>query len=474
MDGFKIDKVPIKDLVLWDENARFPDKYFSESQIELIHFFLSKKDFKIKDLASTIVADFDLPQLEKIIVFNTGEELQVLEGNRRITAYKLLIDPVLAGDKKLTAFFEELKKKISITENTLLECLITDSKEQGLRYIDRKHANGNNEVGWGDTERAHYNIRRGNAKKDEKFKIALAKVIRELDLPESLQEMVLGPGFVTTFYRIINSSPAWKMFGFRLDDNDELVSSDPDFKEKLKVIILNVIDKHDNSGKNKIDSRTMNKNDDIEKYIKSIDDEDFQKVEASVEAKTTPDLFGTQRANVSPKSVNKKANPKSISRSYLIPKTCILQIRETKINNVYLELKDDLLLDDSTKAVPNAVGVLFRVFLEISLDYFLEKEGISVSPNDTINIKIPKVTAILKASGSATDQQLRSISKVGSSTNSATNSDLLSIENFHQYVHSYKEQPTSSDLKLKWDNLQEFFEILWSYLENKAQKKDKK
>lgn len=470
VNRFKNDKVPIKDLVLWDENARFPDKYFSESQKELIHYFLSKKDFKIKELAKSVVNDFDLPQVEKVIVYDTGDELKVLEGNRRLTVYKLLIDPILAGNDKLVSFFEGLKEKISISEDTLIECLITKNKEQGLRYIDRKHAKGNNEVNWGDTERAHYNKRRGKAKKDELFKIALAKIIRELSIPESLQEKVLGAGYVTTFYRIINSSPAWKIFGFKLNKKDELESLVPDFKEKLKVIILNVLNKTDFDG-NKIDSRSMNKNDEIESYLKSIKKDQFKLVEKEIDEKVTPDLFGTPTVNVPTKKVTKKSNPKSTSRKHLIPKTCILQIRETKINNVYLELRDDLLLDDSNNAVPNAVGVLFRVFLEISLDHFLEKEGLTVGQNDKISKKIPKVTAILKASNYANDRQLKSISKVGSTTNSSTNSDLLSIENFHQYVHSYKEQPTSSDLKLKWDNLQEFFEILWEYSEDKAQGK---
>ena len=31
-------EIPLKDLALWDENARFPDKYFSRSERELINY----------------------------------------------------------------------------------------------------------------------------------------------------------------------------------------------------------------------------------------------------------------------------------------------------------------------------------------------------------------------------------------------------------------------------------------------------
>ena len=123
----------------------------------------------------------------------------------------------------------------------------------------------------------------------------------------------------------------------------------------------------------------------------------------------------------------------------------------------------DLLLDDSPKAVPNAVGVLFRVFLEISIDYFLEKEGVTL-PNDTkLSGKITKCSELLEANGTATKKQLTNIRKVATDKN-----HILCIQNFHDYLHSYKSQPSSSDLKLKWDNLEEFFQILWDYSFKKA------
>lgn len=464
--NFRKEQIALKDLKLWDENARFPDKYFNKPDKELISYFLSKKDYKIRDFAEAVVADFDLPQSEKLIVYDSGNGLVVLEGNRRVTAYKLLLDPTLTDDESLQGFFRELKSKIEIDENSLLECLVTEDKEQGLRYIDRKHANGNNEVGWGDTERAHYNKRRGNAKKDELFKIALAKVIKDLDFPEALKEQVLGFGFVTTFYRILNSSPAWDLFGFSLNDDGDLVSTDPDFKEKLKVIILNVLEQQDFEG-NKINSRSLNKNEDIEGYLGSIKKEDAKKAEEKIEDKTQEDIFGQETIQVT-KTDARRSNPKSTSRSYLIPKTCILTIDETKINNVYRELKDDLLLDDSNKAVPNAVGVLFRVFLEITLDFFLDKEGIAINPDTKLAGKITKVADHMETSNIATKNQLKNIRRVA-----IANTSILSIDGFHDYVHSYKAQPGSSDLKQKWDNLQEFFELLWNYIKNKSSTKTK-
>ncbi len=95
MKKWKKEEITIKDLSLWDENPRFPQEYFSKSEEELIEYFLAKKELKIPDFAKEVANDFDLPQLEKIVVLELNGKKIVLEGNRRITTYKLLANPGL-------------------------------------------------------------------------------------------------------------------------------------------------------------------------------------------------------------------------------------------------------------------------------------------------------------------------------------------------------------------------------------------
>lgn len=455
--NIKTRNITIKDLTLWDENARFPDKYFNSEEAVLVSYFLSKPDFRIKPLIEAIIKDFDLPQLEKLVVWNDNGQNVVLEGNRRLTAYKLLSNPELTTNDSLKKFLQEGKSKINISENFSLECLMTDDKEDGLRYIDRKHNNGNNEVNWQDSERAHYSVRRGSKNVGELLKIGITKIVRELDLPDEMKEQILGKGYVTTFFRFIISTPAKREYGYAVTDSGELTIKDPDFKEKLKVIIYSVLNKKDFKG-NEVDSRALNKKDKIEEFIKSVKVEDSVKVDEEIKKNTTVNIFGDKTIKVGSGSKKQRILPKSTNRSYLIPNRCRLSIPETKINNIYLELRNDLLLNDSSKAVPNAVGVLFRVFLEISIDYFLEREGLTL-PNETkLSGKITKSTEILEAKSIASKKQLTNIRKVATDKN-----NILGIQNFHDYIHSYKTQPSSSDLKLKWDNLEEFFQIIWDY-----------
>ena len=455
--------ISIKNLSLWDENARFPDKYFNKTEKELIEYFLSKKDFKLAELAEEVVNEFDLPQLEKLVIYESNGKNIVLEGNRRLAVYKLLDNPELTDNVKLKNKLNGLKSRIKINDNLKLECLITKDKDQGLRYIDRKHLRGNNEVSWGDNERAHHNARRGNASQKELLKVAITKRIKDLDLPEELKEQVLGHGFITTFWRLIEQKPAWSTFGFSLDDNGELQTQDKEFDEKLKVIIFDVLQK----GKfnSKLFSRLNTK--EIESYLKQITKDDYKRVADEIKKQTKTDLFGKESTSVPTNNGVNHSIPKSSLRNYLIPKTCVLQIQETKINNIYCELKNDLLIDDSKNAVPNAVGVLFRVFLEISLDYYAKMNSHGFKKNDTINQKISWVVKSLEGK-KYEKNKFNNINKVGSATGQKS---YLSIENFHEYVHSTTTQPSSSELKGKWDNLQEFFEILWGDLNKKAKAK---
>ena len=454
-------KMKIRDLILWDENARFPDKYFNSDEKELIKYFLSKPDFKLKPLIEAIVKDFQYPQIEKFVVWNDDENYVVLEGNRRLTAYKLLINPDLTDDKSLKKFLIEQNSKISIDDSFELECLITKERDEGFVYIDRKHANNNNEVNWQDVERANYNVRRGSSNQAELLKIGISKLVSELDLPEGMKEQVLGKNYVTTFFRIVTSTSAKRKYGFEILDDGQLNVKNEKFNEELKIIVHRVLKKEDSEG-NKVDSRSLNKKEKIEEFIKAVDSKDVKKVDEDIEKNTTVNIFGEENINL-PSSNKPKVIPKSSTRRYLIPSHCHLRISETKINNIYRELRDDLLIDDSSKSVPNAVGVLFRVFLEVCLDYYAKKNQRNFKNNDTISQKIPWVVDSLLQKGYE-KKIFNNINKVGSAKKDNT---YLSIENFHEYVHSSTTQPSSNELKLKWDNLESFFETLWSDLNKK-------
>ena len=452
-----IKNLKISELSLWDQNPRFPNKYFKKSEQELIEYFYNKKSFNIHKLLINIVNNFDLIPCERLVVLIKDSKNIVLEGNRRLMVYKLLLNPNLSTDNNLRNEILKLKSKININKNYTIECIVVNDFEIGKQYIEQKHLNNNME-NWGEQERSNYKMRVHKANNSEKLKIEIEKIIREdVDLPEEIKDQVLGKGYVTNLWRILNSSPANDLFGFDFD-NDTLSIKDEDFKDKLKIIIFDIINKKTTKGQ-VMNSRSLNTNEEKEQYLKSINKDDCSDINEQINSKTTTNLFGDKSLNI---KKNIRINPKSTLRNHLIPDRCRIIISEVKINNIYRELRDDLLLDDTNKSVPNAIGVLFRVFLEVSIDYFYNQKGLFFKSETKLAGKITKVADYMQQNNIAKEQQLTNIRAVATDKN-----NILAIENFHKYVHTYTTQPTPSDLKLKWDNLQEFFEILFNEINKK-------
>ena len=63
----------------------------------------------------------------------------VYEGNRRLTALRLMETPALAEGTKLYKRFQELSKKYSLKPIKKISCAVLEDKEKALEWIERKH-----------------------------------------------------------------------------------------------------------------------------------------------------------------------------------------------------------------------------------------------------------------------------------------------------------------------------------------------
>ncbi len=398
MKKWKIKKIAIKDLWLWDENPRFPQEYFSKSEEELISYFLTRKDLKIQDFAKEVVNDFDLPQLEKLVVFELNGRNIVLEGNRRLVAYKLLANPsIIKADGNLAKLFAELNKSSKITDTFTLEANITSDKEEGLRYIDRKHNKNNNEIPWGEPERRHFAIRRLNGGMRDIVRVALANAVKKLSLPTQVKDAVLGKGFVTTFYRITDSAAARKKLGYEPREDGTLRTVDQKrFEDLLKIIAHNVWVKKDFQGK-EIDSRSLNIIDEINEYINRLNPTDAKRVDDDIKKRTDVNLFG---GKVLVSGTGRKSRRTSITKDSdeLFGRALLLETG--KVNDLYRALVEiDNKCRNSEAALP-FIGMALRLLVEVAARVCYEGKG------DTQTAKKDQVCEIfLKEAKKALQQQ---------------------------------------------------------------------
>lgn len=360
--------IAIKDLSLWDENARFSNQYFGLSEEDLLKYFLSGK-FQVLKLAGEMEKDVDLPQLEKIIVWHFGDRNVVLEGNRRIAAYKLLANPKMGGAQE--SKFAKIGSKIGISEDFEVECLMTEDLEQGYRFIERKHLNQNNEVSWGSNEIAHHKERRGKAGEKELIRVGITKVVNNLGLANEIKEAVLGPGYVTTFWRLTGQTPAQQFFGFSFGDDKKLKIKDDDFDKKLKVIVWDVLKNGQHNGK--LFSRLNNK--EILDYLKSISDKDYDRASQEIkeaESKKQKDLFG-QASITTNYNFRIRKTPVTKTTNDLFGRA--LSLKSGKVNDLYRALADIDKKSQGNDAVLPFLGMALRLLIEIAARVYYENKS---------------------------------------------------------------------------------------------------
>jgi hypothetical protein len=151
---------------------------------------------------------------------------------------------------------------------------------------------------------------------------------------------------------------------------------------------------------------------------------------------------------------------KSTTDRALIPRGCYLTVSNAKIAEIVKELRDLPLAQ-----YPHSISVLFRVFLETSVDAFLTSAGIPLSVTVTtkggaraqdksLDAKVRETIAELVKKG--VSKKVAGVDKGLSDKNSPPYIDTL-----HLYVHNRFYSPTEREPKVAWDNAQLFFENIW-------------
>jgi hypothetical protein len=140
-------------------------------------------------------------------------------------------------------------------------------------------------------------------------------------------------------------------------------------------------------------------------------------------------------------------------RDMLIPRDCVLNIPKGRINDIERELR---ILKLSLHT--NAVSVLFRVFIELSVDAYVTGHPLGVTENDKLHIKIEKVATDLETRNKLNHQQARAV------RHSCMKDSFLDpgVTLLNAYIHNQYVFPSVSDLRTHWDKIQSFVAAMWS------------
>jgi hypothetical protein len=170
-----------------------------------------------------------------------------------------------------------------------------------------------------------------------------------------------------------------------------------------------------------------------------------------------PEKNKVDASTISPTPSNaKKKSPKEEKpRATVIPKGFLADVTQTRINKIFVELKK-LSVDE----FPNASAVMLRVFLELSLDHYLEEALKWSEPqidNSKLTQKLNAVADDLENKQWMNPKQLAPIRKAASGQTLL----LASIKTLHSYVHNKYFSPIPTELKTTWDDMSIFISKLW-------------
>ena len=444
----KTKSIKLTEIQVNTENYRFEPV---ENQKEAIERIVENQGEKLLVLAESIIKDGLNPN-DRIQVSPSNQDRDkyiTLEGNRRVVVLKLLNNPELIENHEYLPLKKKFKKLHDENKQNLLteiECTVYDSPAEADKWIKLKHAGesgGAGTVSWTSQQ-----IQRFEEKVEGKSSIALQAIKwleKSDDVPVEIKHS-LNDLKITNLDRLLSDPYVRDFLGVEIRDGK--LSSLIESTELLK-------------GLTKIAEDLLNPKFSVKKIYTKVDRQLYvdsfpAQNRPDTQKKLTPPTTGAAATSSKPTPKSKtRATP--TERKSLIPKTCILTISNPKVNAIYHEFQK---LDVHT--FTNAAAVLFRVFVELSLDTYLEKHRLVNTPSAAksgldLQQKALSVINHLESKKQADKAICKAIRFAIKDSNG-----LLGIDTLHAYIHNNKFTPVSTNLIKMWDDISAFMETLWS------------
>lgn len=448
-------EIPTLSIDLDVENPRFFRT--CTSQNDVIDILLHGK-FDIVKLGKSI-ASLGFTPLDNIIVYHDANSRNyvVLEGNRRITALKLLLNPNLAKVKSVEKCFIQLSDGLSVNQKKdflQIEVIVAPSRRAADKLLLNRHTTTPIKS-WSPIMQAQFVYERvqehGTGKASQDLSISsdeLKKFINRYHYFK-LAEHLLGQEFdrnefnITTLERVLGAQGVKEYLGVHEEETVGLsTNSDKDDFEKSFKRIANAV------SSNETDSRKFNKAAEILSWIKKI-----KKPKKSPKRTSFEQLYSSKR----PAKPNPSRSPSSASApplTKLFPKDLECEDSNSRLIKITEELTKLGL-----KQYPNAVAVLFRVFLEIACLRFIEYNDLNTGFQRHKNTVGNKSKGdIANAMGFLADQNNSALPQnLARVVAQLKNKDFFaSLSTIQEFVHNPEMIPTETDLRDLWEQTETF------------------
>lgn len=436
-----------EELLLDLENPRISR---AGSQREALQKIIEDQDLKLVILAESIVADGLNPMDRWLVIKSPTDRGKyiVLEGNRRLATIRMLHNSAVMNDLEVRAPVKkrltELSDQFNVKAVEPIPCFDIGERAAAAAWLNQRHTGenkGRGIVSWGGVATARFRGR------DPALQ-ALDLVINHGSLSDDEKELVDDHFPITTLDRLLSTPAVRQKIG--VDITDGKLKTDLPPEEVIKPFRRIVLE----LANEVVNVSGLKNKDQMVDYTSKLG-KDLPNLSRRTGKSVAVDEWSDQDFKTpSPKP---KKKPKPPVRKTLIPRDCYLTVSNAKIAEIVKELRSLPLVD-----YPHSISVLFRVFLETSVDHFLSTANIPLQTKTPAGMKDKPLRT--KVSEAITEMVKKGVPKkdlagVDKGINDKHNP--LNVDTLHGYVHNRFYSPTERELKVAWDNAQLFFEKIW-------------
>ncbi len=474
---------PVGSLFLDPANPRIPPSLKPLTEPQLIEELVLNDD--VYGLARSIATNGFFPN-EDLIIVREQNKLVVVEGNRRLAACKLLVNPQNAP----VEFQGKFRSTSATFDQAVLKAIpifIAPSRDAAVPLIIARHT-ATQIQRWEPfmQTRFYYTLVASGAPVSDiaaKFGLKVADIKNalvahnlyqmacRLPLPQTVAEAIRNPRkfSLTTLTRVFETPNGRDFFGVQFDDDGTVRGkTHPDeFKKAFSKLATDVATEQ-------ADSRTLNSPADIAGYLNGFSPSEKPDLTIGGAFDSSTFLLGSPTASIGDAPKPKpKAKARKIPRG-LIPTSISCNIKNTRVHNLF-----DELTRLSPEKFPNACAFAFRCFLELSVYCFLDSRGeiakMTAEARNEIAQKntrlppgkpklrlpphwAPDLTPMLRRIADP-NQNIISQAHITKALSKVI-TDQQELFGLNLAVHNVTYHPTAPHLRATWQNMEEFFKVL--------------
>lgn len=204
--NYQYEKVDISSIQLDRENPRFPPV---STEREAIKAMLEEQGEKLFVLA-TDIARYGLDPSKRLILFREKNKYVDGDGNRRITALKILETPELIQKHRLYSKFKKLSKSRTVEVDSV-ECVVFKSREVIKHWLEINHGGfleGRGQIPWSSEQKDRFEGGKSTGLLAKE--ILLEQNLITIDEFDAVN--------VTTLSRLLNSKPGKTALSIKKDN----------------------------------------------------------------------------------------------------------------------------------------------------------------------------------------------------------------------------------------------------------------